>query len=165
MITITSTIIPIPPIQWVKLLQNKIDFGRASISVKIDAPVVVKPDIDSKKASINPGMALEIIYGEAPINEKKTHEKETMKPASFFVNDSISSAGCLDPLNKNPTISATKPDTTNGVAGSEKTRATKTFENMAIARMNKLLPTIGRFNLRFKTLPILCSDLTEQSWR
>ena len=40
-IAIARTIIPIPPIQWVVLLQNKIPSGKDSISSKIVAPVVV----------------------------------------------------------------------------------------------------------------------------
>jgi hypothetical protein len=59
MIRITRTIIPIPPIQCVKLLQNKMDFGSASMSVKMEDPVVVNPDADSKKAFINDGIAPE----------------------------------------------------------------------------------------------------------
>jgi hypothetical protein len=39
-----------------KLLQNKISSGRASISVKIEAPVVVNPETDSKKASATLGI-------------------------------------------------------------------------------------------------------------
>ncbi len=44
-------IIPIPPSHWVRLLQKRIPCGIDSISVRIVPPVVVKPDIDSKKAS------------------------------------------------------------------------------------------------------------------
>ena len=59
MIMITRTMMPMPPIQCVKLLQNKIDFGNDSISVRIEEPVVVNPETDSKKALINEGMAPE----------------------------------------------------------------------------------------------------------
>ena len=48
-----------PPIQWVKLRQNKIDLGKISMSVRMDEPVVVNPEIDSKKASVNPGIVPE----------------------------------------------------------------------------------------------------------
>ena len=47
-----NTKTPIPPIQWEKLLQNRIPFGKISMFVNIDAPVVVKPDTDSKIQSI-----------------------------------------------------------------------------------------------------------------
>ena len=39
---------PIPPIQWVVERQRRTLFGRASMLVRIDAPVVVKPETDSK---------------------------------------------------------------------------------------------------------------------
>ena len=47
-----STTIPIPPSHWVSERQNSTDRGRASMSVRIVAPVVVNPDIVSKKASV-----------------------------------------------------------------------------------------------------------------
>ena len=53
----TKTNTPIPPIQWVKLLQNRIPLGSVSISVRILAPVVVNPDIVSKRLSIKDGIA------------------------------------------------------------------------------------------------------------
>ena len=53
-IAILKTIIPIPPIKCVKLLQNNNPFGAVSIwnVFNMVAPVVVKPDIDSKKQFI-----------------------------------------------------------------------------------------------------------------
>jgi hypothetical protein len=53
-ITITSSITPTPPIQWVRLRQKRIDLGKISMLPITVAPVVVNPDIDSKKALINP---------------------------------------------------------------------------------------------------------------
>ena len=41
-----------PPIQWVKLRQIRIHFGSDSTSGKILAPVVVKPETVSNRASI-----------------------------------------------------------------------------------------------------------------
>ena len=49
-IAIARTMIPIPPIQCVVLRQNKTPLGTTSISAKTDEPVVVYPDIVSKKA-------------------------------------------------------------------------------------------------------------------
>ena len=63
---ITNTRIPIPPIQWVKLLQKSIQRGRASTSERILAPVVVKPEAVSNTASIMEGMHPEIRKGSAP---------------------------------------------------------------------------------------------------
>ena len=49
-IIIINRMIPIPPIQWVNCRQKRIDFGEPSIFVRIDAPVVVIPLVDSKNA-------------------------------------------------------------------------------------------------------------------
>jgi hypothetical protein len=43
------------------LRQNRMDIGSDSMSRKIEDPVVVNPDTDSKTASVNDGMAPEII--------------------------------------------------------------------------------------------------------
>ena len=48
----TNTSTPMPPIQWVKLRQNKTLWLRGSTAVRMVAPVVVKPETVSKKASI-----------------------------------------------------------------------------------------------------------------
>ena len=52
------TMIPMPPNHCNIALHNKIDFDVLSKSSKTVAPVVVKPDIDSKKESVkdNPGV-------------------------------------------------------------------------------------------------------------
>ena len=52
-----KTIIPIPPIQWVKARHQSRALGNCSMSVNMVAPVVVKPDMDSKKESVIEGMA------------------------------------------------------------------------------------------------------------
>ena len=49
---IVKTIIPIPPIHWVVDLQMRIDSFMDSILVKIEEPVVVNPEIVSKRISI-----------------------------------------------------------------------------------------------------------------
>ena len=46
-----STSTPMPPIHWVSARQNKMPRGRDSISERMVAPVVVKPETVSKKAS------------------------------------------------------------------------------------------------------------------
>jgi hypothetical protein len=45
--------IPMPPNHCIRLLQNKTLFGITSISVNILAPVVVKPETDSKTELAN----------------------------------------------------------------------------------------------------------------
>ena len=52
-----KTIIPMPPNHCVKLLQKRSPLPRASMFTRIEAPVVVKPDMDSKAASTKEGMA------------------------------------------------------------------------------------------------------------
>ena len=48
-----NTMMPIPPNQWVKLLQKRTLLGRISTSLRMLAPVVVKPEVDSNIASVN----------------------------------------------------------------------------------------------------------------
>ena len=50
-IAITSTMIPMPPSQCVTERHRSTPWGSDSMSVKTVAPVVVKPDIASKKAA------------------------------------------------------------------------------------------------------------------
>jgi len=70
---------PIPPIQCVKLLQNNNDFGSDSISVNMEAPVVVKPETDSNNAFTKEGMAPEKMYGRLPIKQIITQEEVTVR--------------------------------------------------------------------------------------
>ena len=50
-IATVRTTIPMPPSHCISERQNRMERGSASMSVRIVAPVVVKPDIASKKAS------------------------------------------------------------------------------------------------------------------
>ena len=65
-IAIKNTSTPIPPIQCVKLRQKISDFGNASTSVKMDAPVVVNPETVSKTASAKSFIYPENTNGNAP---------------------------------------------------------------------------------------------------
>jgi hypothetical protein len=85
-IIIRITIIPMPPIQCVRLRQNRIENGSISTFFKIDEPVVEKPDVDSKKASTNDGMDPLIRYGRAPRTEKTIHERVTERNPSLLLN-------------------------------------------------------------------------------
>jgi hypothetical protein len=77
---------PIPPIQCVRLLQNRIEKGRISTFFRIDEPVVEKPEVDSKNASTNDGMEPLNMYGKAPRTEKTTHESVTERNPSLLLN-------------------------------------------------------------------------------
>jgi hypothetical protein len=68
----------------VKLRQNRIEYDIDSTSGMIDAPVVVNPDDDSKKASTNEGIDPLIRYGNVPIHERTSHDKETDKKPSLL---------------------------------------------------------------------------------
>ena len=74
---IISTSTPIPPTQWVKLRQNKMPWLSANTSprvpktVRMEAPVVVKPLTVSKKASTKLGMTPLNTKGSAPTAERK----------------------------------------------------------------------------------------------
>ena len=46
--------IPMPPSHWVNWRQRSSEWSTLSMLVRIVAPVVVKPDIDSKNASTGP---------------------------------------------------------------------------------------------------------------
>ena len=62
----TNTNTPMPPIQCVKLLQNRQHLDRASTSLRMEAPVVVKPEMASNMASSKRGISLLIQNGNAP---------------------------------------------------------------------------------------------------
>lgn len=81
------------------------------MSLRMDAPVVVKPDMVSKKASVMDGMYPEIMKGKLPKMEKKIQPKVTIakpslgrrsrsnlvllnatKPISAVINELISKA-------------------------------------------------------------------------
>ena len=48
------TMIPIPPSHWLVARQKMTPWPMSSGAAMTEAPVVVKPDIDSKKASTGP---------------------------------------------------------------------------------------------------------------
>jgi hypothetical protein len=93
--------IPIPPNQWVKLRQNNKPWGSSSILVRIVAPVVVKPDIVSKKALVKLGISPDIKKGRHPNREKKVHPNVTI------ANPSLALTSCVNFVNlkaRNPRL-------------------------------------------------------------
>jgi hypothetical protein len=82
--TSDNTIIPIPPSHWVILRQKSNPCERDSISFRIEAPVVVKPEMVSKNASVYEGIAPVIIKGIEPKNEKRIQPKLTIIYPSLF---------------------------------------------------------------------------------
>ena len=62
-----NTRTPMPPIQWVKLRQNRMPLGRPSTPGRMLAPVVVKPETVSNIASTGFGMQPVRTNGTAPM--------------------------------------------------------------------------------------------------
>ncbi len=93
---------PIPPSQWVRLRQNRRERGSTSMSVRIDAPVVVNPLIDSKIASSTAGIAPETTNGRQP-----------SRPPSIQVAATINSPSlrCSCPSTRLPASHSTVPST------------------------------------------------------
>jgi hypothetical protein len=74
-----STTMPMPPSQWVVERHRRMDLGRASTSVKMEAPVVVKPDMLSKKASAGFFVTPEMRKGRAPAKDAQTQARLTKR--------------------------------------------------------------------------------------
>src|ERR671916_1687989 len=73
--------IPIPPAHWVKLRQSSREGATSSGSGIVEAPVVVKPAMDSKKASTGP-MSPETTNGSAPAVATPNQPTTTMRNTS-----------------------------------------------------------------------------------
>jgi hypothetical protein len=67
----------------------RIPLGMASRLLKTEAPVVVKPAIDSKYASLNDGVTPEMIYGRAPKNDMASQLKVTTAKPSLIFNSTF----------------------------------------------------------------------------
>ena len=78
-IEIALTIIPIPPSHWSIARQRIIPLEELSISFIIVEPVVVRPETDSKKASVTEKFCDEVING----NDAKTDKENQLKTTSI----------------------------------------------------------------------------------
>ena len=76
---------PMPPSQCVRLRQNSTPCGSDSMSVRMLAPVVVNPDMVSKKASVNEGMLPERMKGRLPKRAAPSQPKVTTAKLSRTV--------------------------------------------------------------------------------
>ena len=87
-IVIAITIIPIPPNHWSIALQRRIALGVEFKSVIIVEPVVVIPDMLSKKASTIVKLSLENINGKQPkiaiLNQDKVVRRKACCKFSFL---------------------------------------------------------------------------------
>ena len=72
-----NRMIPMPPIHCMSERQKRMPWGRHSTSSRMVAPVVVNPDIVSKKASVRLVMLPWMRKGNMPNSEKMTHTAVT----------------------------------------------------------------------------------------
>ena len=77
MTAIRNTSTPMPPIQWVNERQKRPDRERPSTLFRIEAPVVVKPETVSKKASIKHGISPPSTKGSEPSSDMESQESPT----------------------------------------------------------------------------------------
>ena len=98
-IEIAKTTNPSPPIQLVKSLKSRRLLGSFSISVNMEAPVVVKPETASKYASIGLRIYSLIIYVKDASKGNKNQIETAIKTASF--SDSFSCLIGTDKENNN----------------------------------------------------------------
>lgn len=101
-----KTTIPTPPIKWVDERQKSNPLGSVSTSVRIVAPVVVKPDTDSKKAFAKVKFPPHIRYGSIPNMHERSHAKMVIaNPSAIFI-----SSECLTNISgKIPAMVVIKP--------------------------------------------------------
>ena len=79
----TNTRTPMPPTQWVKLRQNSPPRLKGSTAIKMEEPVVVKPETVSKKASTYMGMSPVRTKGSAPKADMASHARATATKPSL----------------------------------------------------------------------------------
>lgn len=72
-----------PPTQWLKLLQKRMHFGKGSMSVRIEAPVVENPEAISNMQSQKVLKYPENQNGTAPNTERRIHAVATMQYPSL----------------------------------------------------------------------------------
>lgn len=116
------------------------DLGSTSMSLRIEAPVVLNPEHDSKTASAMPGMAPEITKGAAPTMEHTSHVKDTTKNPSLDLN--FSGEGLMRPLIRRPVMiqnTITVPNPKAEVLSSKHMANTNGMV-MAAARMRSTAP-------------------------
>ena len=77
----TST--PIPPIKWAKLRQKRSECVKTLTSGKMVAPVVVNPELISKKASMMLGICPDKTKGSAPKKDQSTQQSATINIPSL----------------------------------------------------------------------------------
>ena len=82
--TTKKTTTPKPPIHWLMHLQNIRLYGNASRFVKTEAPVVVRPEADSKRASTKRHSGRIKKYGNAPTTVANSQLTPITQKASLW---------------------------------------------------------------------------------
>lgn len=103
----------IPPSHCVVALQNNNPFGRDSTLVNMVAPVVVKPDIDSKNASVKLPVTPLSMYGRAPNKEIEIQEMVNIRYPSRLPM-ALRKGTRFDIQKKSPRNEVNKPETKSG---------------------------------------------------
>ena len=130
------------------LLQKRIPSGNDSISFKIDDPVVVKPDMVSKKALVKSGIELLIRNGKLPKKEKSTQTEVTIiNPSRFPISflTFLVKAKMINPVAEVIRVERNSAFT----SGPLYIIATKEAISMAIPSTTKRNPRIRIINLKF----------------
>jgi hypothetical protein len=130
-------------------LQKRSPAGKLSTSAKILAPVVVNPDIASKKASVREDTVPVKMYGKAPKKVTLIHDSVTAMKDSLYMRST-----CLYCFVR---ASMTEPE--NNVTRKEMLRAkiseelfntdTPTGTSIKIDRIMRMIPTILKTVLKF----------------
>jgi hypothetical protein len=129
-----------------------------SISVKIVEPVVVNPDIVSKKASVKEGIEPLIKNGIDPKKENKIHDMVTVKKLSRF--PTIFDFSARFPINvRERPKTKHKPVEINRYLKSGPWYMNETPEARRIKKdsMTRVIPRIFAINLQFKPGPLIIS--------
>ena len=134
---ITNTSTPMPPTQWVKLRQNRMPRPRASISVRMLAPVVVKPETVSKKASTKWGISPEMTKGMAPNSDMRIHAKATTARPSLAYREVRTG---LRAPSSSPHSASSAMGIRNGTADSPYSRLTAMGSASRTASVNRIRP-------------------------
>ena len=140
--------IPKPPSHCIMLLQNKIPCGCSSILFKSVEPVVVKPDIASKKPSVTVLTVPLRRNGSMPNKAKKIQVKVTMIKESFTSKLSISRFPLFPDLR--PAEIKMKPDMAVMIVETVNAKISEIFDDNYNLSAIKLLTlyALSKFNMK-----------------
>ena len=107
----TRVTMPMPPIHAEAMRQNCNPLGKLSMSLRMDAPVVVKPETLSKKALMTVNSPPNIKKGMAPKTQAAIQQPVTMQQPSSML---MFSCGWVLMMAKKPHIVAAIAEKTKG---------------------------------------------------